>query len=87
MVDTEGSAKASWFIRMVFRLTPGVLNSEQGSWNTLWAATNEKDVEAMQGKWFRPVGKEGIAIKPEWLAQAGQVWEWTENELKANGIA
>ena len=86
-VTTEGAANANWFIRVIFAVTPGKLSPDQGAWNTLWAATNTKDLAAMQGGWFFPVGKAGPEVQQRWLDQAEELWEWTEKELALNGIA
>lgn len=60
-----------------------LLKPAEGAYNQLWAATAEKQ-KVVNGSFYEPVGvlsgKLDKAAKSEQLA--GELWEWTENELK-----
>ncbi len=77
---------------MIMFLAPDALTAEQGSFNTLWAATVDKhlvDEESqgeLQGGWVYPVGKKGPKIPYRSEALELELWEWTRVELKANGF-
>ncbi|KAH0544758.1 hypothetical protein FGG08_001125 [Glutinoglossum americanum] len=58
------------------------VSPEEGAWNQLWAATGARE-EMRSGVYYVPVGAKGMLVRnggDEKLA--GELWEWTEEELK-----
>ena len=64
----------------------GLMEPEQGAWNTTWAAAAAKKEELRNGGFYVPVGSDGFdsvldqAAKDEKLA--AQLWDWTEQVLQ-----
>ncbi|KAK9366110.1 hypothetical protein V1509DRAFT_630914 [Lipomyces kononenkoae] len=55
----------------------------EGTWNQLWAATEEKNKIA-NGAYYEPVGIMGkLDSKGKSEKLAGELWEWTQKELEA----
>ena len=56
----------------------------EGTKNQLWAATADGVVS---GEYYDPVGKGGAASKASNdEKRARELWDWTEQELKAKGF-
>lgn len=64
----------------------GLLQPEQGAWNTAWAAAAAKKGELKNGGFYVPVGKDGWNDVLDKTARDGELadrlWGWTEGILE-----
>jgi NAD(P)-dependent dehydrogenase (short-subunit alcohol dehydrogenase family) len=79
----------TWYNRLLIVVSQwmsgGLMEPEQGAWNTTWAAAAAKKEELRNGGFYIPVGSESFdsvldqTAKDEKLAT--QLWDWTEQVL------
>lgn len=82
MVMTDMANNVSAWQRTVVRLLEGrALEPDQGSWNTLWAATTDRK-NLVSGRLYYPVGEKADKVRhQEDDALAEKLCEWTDKEL------
>ncbi|KAF2428849.1 NAD(P)-binding protein [Tothia fuscella] len=80
---------------VLFKYSIGVVSKfafsglKQGTFNSLWACTAEKD-KLENGAYYKPVGLKSAGSPMTGYARdeklADQLWDWTEEEFKKHGI-
>ncbi|KAI8589845.1 oxidoreductase [Geranomyces variabilis] len=86
-IKTESVGTAPWWTKLFFAVSSDVLTPDEGCYNTLWAATADREKCKLQGGWFSPVGIQGPEIPKEHLNLSEQLWAWTQTALMANGFS
>jgi NAD(P)-dependent dehydrogenase (short-subunit alcohol dehydrogenase family) len=73
------------FIQVGHYMSGGLMEPEQGAWNTTWAAAAAKKEELRNGGFYLPVGSESYDTVLDRTAKDGklaaQLWDWTEQVL------
>lgn len=84
LVMTEMNTSAPWFVRTLMAIFVPFdrLQPDQGAFNTLWAATEQRD-KVVNGEYYDPVGTVVSTSANVTKEKSSKLWTWTEEALES----
>jgi hypothetical protein len=76
------NTSAPWFVRALMAIFVPFdrLQPDQGAFNTLWAATEQRD-KVVNGEYYDPVGQVVSTSANVTKEKSSKLWTWTEEAL------